>query len=104
LSRVDGGSVDLLPSKTTRGTDRERDDDYAGLVARLNDRWRVISCRDGIQWILQRRDAKTPHTGVWRGAGYFRTRNALIAACVALVRPLEPSARASLERLPERHP
>jgi hypothetical protein len=27
-------------------------DDYPRVVAKLNDRWRVIECRDRVQWIL----------------------------------------------------
>jgi hypothetical protein len=34
---------------------RESADDYARIVAILNDRWRVIECPDRIQWILQHR-------------------------------------------------
>jgi len=27
-------------------------DGYPRVVAKLNDRWRVIECRDRVQWIL----------------------------------------------------
>jgi hypothetical protein len=33
----------------------ESDDDYPCTVAFLNYRWRVIECRDRVQWILQYR-------------------------------------------------
>jgi hypothetical protein len=34
----------------------ESDDSYAHLVTVLNYGWRVIECRDGIQWLLQYRN------------------------------------------------
>lgn len=51
---------------------RERDEVYPCLV-RAGD-VRVIECRDGIQWILQRRRPG----GRWTDLGYFRNRDALI--------------------------
>ena len=36
---------------------RESDDDYRDVIALLAPRWRVICCRDGIQWILQKKEA-----------------------------------------------
>ena len=50
----------------------ERDEAYPCLV-RVGD-VRVIECRDGIQWILQRRRPG----GRWADLGYFRNRDALI--------------------------
>jgi hypothetical protein len=42
---------------------------------RLNPRWRVISCRDGVQWILQARDrAETVARDDWRGRSYCRPK------------------------------
>jgi hypothetical protein len=31
----------------------ETADDYYGFVARLNPDWRIVECRDRIQWVLQ---------------------------------------------------
>ena len=63
------------PSNDLRGvavtapqTHRERDDGYKGVVTQLTTRWRVIICKDGIQWILQRKEAS--HGGPWRGVSY----------------------------------
>jgi hypothetical protein len=45
----------------------ESDDKYAHLVIVLNDGWRLIECRHGIQWILQYRNrAETVARHVWR--------------------------------------
>jgi hypothetical protein len=56
----------------------EESDSYPA-VANLNDRWRVIACGAGIQWILQRR--RGDH---WVGYWFCRTREAL---------PRRPQAR-----------
>src|SRR5262249_28372978 len=53
-------------------------DSYSDVVAILNGRWRVIRCRDGIQWILQSRDSVTAAKGIWRGRSYCRTKEALL--------------------------
>jgi hypothetical protein len=57
----------------------ETADDYFRVIARLNRRWRVIECRNGIQWILQRRGSpEKVRRDDWRGRSYCRTREALI--------------------------
>jgi hypothetical protein len=43
---------------------REESQSYRTIVATLNADWRVIECRDGIQWILQRRAGNE----AWRAA------------------------------------
>jgi hypothetical protein len=72
----------------------------------LNGRWRVITCRDGIQWILQRRHRldrpETLSRDTWRGRSYCRTREALVRCCEAHVGAIEPVAAVELEQLPER--
>ena len=60
---------------------RERDDNYAKVITQLAPRWRVIICKDGLQWILQKRSVAPPNTGTWAGKSYSTTRDALIAAC-----------------------
>jgi hypothetical protein len=48
----------------------ESADDYPGVVAEFG-KWRVIECRDGEQWILQRK------SGTWEARSYCRTSEAL---------------------------
>ena len=60
---------------------RERDDDYGDVIVHIAPRWRVIICRDGIQFILQQRSVAPPNTGTWSGKSYSTTRSGLIAAC-----------------------
>ena len=78
----------------------ETADGYARVVARLCDGWRVIACKDDLQWILQRRKkggAERP----WRAVGYFRTRDALMRLCAASCWRIDPAALAALGALPE---
>jgi hypothetical protein len=100
-----------MPSATALAADlglpatsrRESDDDYFAVVAVLSDRWRVIRWRDGIQWILQRRDAtRSLHGAPWRGRSYLRTREALLRVCAALADSIGPAALATLHSLPPR--
>jgi hypothetical protein len=83
---------------TAPQTHRERDDGYKGVVAQLAPRWRVIACRDGIQWILQRKEAS--HGGPWRGVSYHTNRDGLLRACGS-VGPLKSGASEMLEALPD---
>lgn len=79
---------------------RERSDRYAGEIHRAGD-WRVALCRDGLQWLLQRRRTTRQEgaTAAWDSLGYFRGRDAL----VRLWRAYSGQEGAALERLlPER--
>jgi hypothetical protein len=79
---------------------QETADDYLRTVANLSASWRVIECRDSIQWILQRRKkggAERP----WHAVGYFRTRTALTRLCATLNREFNPGAADVLDQLPE---
>ena len=80
---------------------RESDDNYDRVVARLDDRWRVIVCRDDVQWILQRRDGERAGRARWTGVGYFLTREALLRVSRASCAWIDPAALAVLEALPE---
>jgi hypothetical protein len=88
---------------------QESDDRYPA-VAILNQRYRVIRCRDGIQWILQRRNLpagtgdnrpERHSTDDWRGRSYCRTSEALIRCC-GVSGEIDPAAVAALQTLPER--
>ena len=82
-------------------THRETSDFYKGVIAVLTSRWRVATCRNGIQWILQRRTAEPLHKGIWRGRSYHTTQNSLIEACAKLELLSDDRARAALGALPE---
>ena len=85
-------------NKTVTPSHRERDDNYAEIIARLAPGWRVINCRQKCQWILQRREGH--HRGSWRGIKYFRSRRALIDVCGRLNLLSERSRDALLTTLP----
>jgi hypothetical protein len=78
---------------------RESDDGYFAVVARLNERWRVIVCKDGIQWVLQFAKKRRDRTA-WEGRSYCRTREALIRVSSRHAGPIDPHATAILEALP----
>lgn len=56
---------------------RERDDNYRDVIHQENG-WRVILCRDGIQWIIQSRRNSGRRGVEWKGHAYCVTRAALV--------------------------
>ena len=80
---------------------RETADDYPHIIARISDKWRVIVCAGGIQWILQKRDAGNAPSNGWRGVGYCLTREALLRLCGGLESPVDPSELLILAALPQ---
>jgi hypothetical protein len=79
----------------------ETADCYSGVVVRLSEGWRVIRCKDYLQWILQRRKkggAERP----WRAVGFYLTRDALLRASASASARIDPAALAALAALPER--
>ena len=81
-------------------TRRETSDFYSGVIAVLTSRWRVVTCRNGIQWILQKRTAEPLRKGIWRGRSYHTNQNSLIEACAKLELLSDDKARADLDALP----
>jgi hypothetical protein len=70
---------------------KESSDDYPALVE--FDGMRVITCRDDLQWILQRRMPSR-----WHDLGYFRNRDVLIERSGA-----SGEALRVLQQLPKMH-
>ena len=89
------GSLSLPPAH------RERDDHYAKVIVQLGPRWRIITCKHGIQWILQKRSVAPPNTGTWAGKSYATTRDGLIAACSGRGLLSESSMVVILSALPD---
>jgi hypothetical protein len=79
---------------------REEDEAYPQIVAVLNMRWRVIVCRHGIQWILQRRAGTRHGRPRWDGNSYCQTREALLRCISERAGPCDPSALANIASLP----
>jgi hypothetical protein len=89
------------PCKLKTARLSEADDDYPRIVARLNDRWRVIESKCELQWILQRRDAAP--VANWRGSAFCRTRNGLMGNIQERTGEVADSAMRIVEQLPEWH-
>ena len=82
-------------------SNRERDDGFSQVVVQLAPRWRVIVCKDHLQWIIQKRSTESLHRGEWRGHSYVTSRNSLIRLCASLELLSDDNARDRLEALPE---
>jgi hypothetical protein len=81
----------------------ESADDYSGLVIQLNSNWRIVECRDRLQWILQHRGSpKKSRRDDWRGRSYCQTSEALRRCTREHAGVIDPSAAAVLAALPER--
>jgi len=81
---------------------REMSEFYTGVITYLAPRWRVIICKDRIQYILQYRSSKQLNKGMWLGKSYPTTRDALRHICSSRGLLSDPKTRALLEALPER--
>ena len=95
LSENRGAAYAVIPSH------RESDDNYLDVAAQLAPRWRVIVCKDYMQWIIQKRTAEPLHRGVWRSQSYVTSRNSLIRLCASLKLLSDDTACATLDALPE---
>ena len=82
-------------------SNRERDDGFSQVIVQFAPRWRVIVCKDHLQWIIQKRSAETLHRGEWRGHSYVTSRNSLISLCASLGLLSDHALRAALDALPE---
>jgi hypothetical protein len=82
----------------------EESDTYPRLVARLNPKWRVICCRDAIQWILQSRCGQRDGLPRWRSRYFFRTRQGLVSGSREYAGEISGHALVVLLRLPDRFP
>lgn len=91
----------LPPFTPDRESHREEAENYFAVVARLNDKWRVIICRDGIQWILQRRAGFRQGLARWEARTFNRNRNGLLCRVNQLAGECDAVAMRALENLPE---
>lgn len=81
-------STPPLPSQNSGGSSpqpcsrMESTDSYDDVIIQLAPRWRVITCRDMSQWIIQKKEAS--HAGPWRGVSYQTCRDSLLRTCGSL--------------------
>ena len=92
----------LEPPGLVDDTHREISEFYTGVIINLAPRWRVVICKDRIQYILQYRSSKHWNKGMWLGKSYPTTRDALRRICSSRGLLSDPETRALLEALPER--
>jgi hypothetical protein len=53
-------------------------DEYTRVVTHLDDKTRVIECRDGVQWIIQSASNRSDGRRTWHGRYFCRTKWALL--------------------------
>jgi hypothetical protein len=97
-----------MPKRTRKaegdgGSHRETSAEYRGVVAVLNDRWRVIDTLEPSpkrQWILQ--SLRSKEKCVWKGIAYTQKRSTLLR-CIRerVLNEISPSALGIIERLPD---
>jgi len=86
-------------SMVIEATAKESSDLYAKVIVQSSDRWRVILCAQGLQWIIQKKESS--HAGPWRAEKYVTSRSALIRACGTLGLLSDPATEAVLYALPD---
>ena len=77
---------------------RERDDYYSKVVVHLAARYRIILCPQGLQWIIQEKEAS--HEAPWRARGYHTSRDHMLKACGKRGFLADPNVEAVLTALP----
>lgn len=87
-----------IPAKENK---REESENYRAIIAKLNANWRVIECRDGIQWILQRRAGNRHGEPRWEGRSYCRNKESLLGRVRDLTGECDGIAHVILGSFPE---
>lgn len=69
LEEVFDSEAESCPSSqdSQNSSHRERDDAYRYVAVSLTDKWRITSCHEGRQWIVQYRSTKDQ----WRSRKFF---------------------------------
>ena len=94
---ANNGGVDISESHSHR----ERDDNYSKVIIQPAPRWRIIECRNALQWIIQHRSSKLLNQGNWLGVSYHTSRNKLIEVSTGLNLLSDASMKDVLAGLPE---
>ena len=79
----------------------ESSGDYGRVVLTLSPQWRIIECRQGIQWIIQKCKGMRYGTTRWDSCHYLTSRDGLITVCHRLKLPLDPKTFCRINSLPE---
>ena len=97
LPRANNDGVDITESHSHR----ERDENYSKVIIQPAPRWRIIECRNALQWIIQHRSSKLLNRGHWLGVSYLTSRNKLIEVSTGLNLLSDVSMKDVLAGLPE---
>lgn len=81
---------------------REESESYPAVVLRINSDWRLIICKDAIQWILQKQSGTDKSEPRWRGLKYNRTKMGLVRSLRDCGLHGEPVVQWMVGLLPER--
>ena len=92
--------VEQAPTHTS--THRESDDHYQWVAATLADDLRIAVCKNGLQYIPQRRYADGHRGAAWRSLHFGAFKTSLIKACAGLESRSGPVSTAPLAALPEK--
>ena len=84
---------------TSHISHRERDDAYLGTIVQFSPRWRLILCKDQMQWIIQKKESS--RRGDWRAERYLTSRDSLIETCGKRGFLSDPNVDAVLRALPD---
>ena len=84
---------------TSHVSHRERDDAYLGAIVQFSPRWRLILCKDQMQWIIQKKESS--RRGDWRGMKYLTCKDSVLEASGSLGLLSDPKVKAVLHALPE---
>jgi hypothetical protein len=95
------GTSKCSPSALGITNKREESENYQAVVVRLNWNWRIIECRDAIQWILQRKAGMRHGEPRWDARCYCRTRQGLMRRVRELAGECHSGALTIIGSLPE---
>lgn len=84
---------------TSHISHRERDDAYIGTIIQFSPRWRLIHCKDQMQWIIQKKESS--HRGFWRSKQYLTRKDSVLEASGRLGLLSDPKVDAVLHALPD---
>ena len=100
LPKKAGVALEQAPKQTR--THRESDDTYRWVLATLAEDLRVILCKNGLQYIPQRRHADGLRGATWRSLCYCALKKSLMRLCDGLQGRSGPVSTAPLAALPEK--
>lgn len=84
---------------TSHISHRERDDAYIGTIVQFSPRWRLVLCKDQMQWIIQKKESS--HRGFWRSKQYLTCKDSVLEASGRLGLLSDLKVQAVLHALPD---